>query len=921
MPLAHITKRLLIAIALLLSHWALAQPVETLWQQAEQLYNLEEPSTTTDAKASGLYLRIAQQLHSVQPVPKLRIHSLIKAGNIEQTYDRHTQARKYYRQAIDINRKPIADSLLLYEAYLYIGSSFYLNDVIDSAKHFFESAYGLALHLPEKKLPDQQRLYNSLGAIYYLSGNYAQAVNYFQNALRFVQRNSLDYVYDYVSIVSNIATCRQEMKAYDSAIALYKQLLPLHMRQEVIMQNLARTYYRSGKLEEAKRLYESIAFEDPQLHMKALNDLGRISEMQQQWKKAERYYDSALALNRKHFKTAKNKERGLSYYYKAQLAQQQGLYDEGLFWCNRSLESLYWQFKASGIEDLPDSLATSLAPMLSFEVLTLKASLFRQKYLAYKQPKQLEAAVRTYRTAFLEAHFIKRNFDNDEARIFFNVNYQPLYHAAIAAAFDASQTNAAYIDDYLFFVETYKGSLLANNLQQQAARLQAGLQPALLAEEKRLKDLIAIYATRLGNAADKNNQLLQQRYAALQVELSRLQQRLMPTLSAGYYRYQQADQLTLTSIQKALPKGRAIISYYASDRFFYALAITHNKHRLLAIPHTAQLQQQLVLFLQSLRQQQQGQRFTGNAYAFALQQQLIAALMPTIGHCSEWQLLPDAALSLLPFDALSTDPQKPSYLVHKHAITYHYSLLLMLQSAGTATQTTAIAFAPFAQVNAGGFATLPYSASEVAAVGGKVLLNDKANRNVFMQSANRYGLIHLATHASVGEQNALGWIAFGPNENSNKVFLPELYNLNLHATDLVVLSACETGKGNALAGEGVMSLGRAFLYAGANNVAATLWKADDRITALLMQQFYAYRKRGIPIHKALQLSKQDLLKNDSISPVFKSPHYWANFVLIGPAAATAPATNPWYWYAGIAGLLLLIALAVYQKRRTFRHGA
>lgn len=597
MTFARILSTCLIVAGWLQCTTMFAQPVATLWKQAEQLYNLEEPTKATDEKAAKLYLRISNELQGHQPVHPLRIHSLIKAGNIEQTYARHLQARGYYLQAIRINQKPIADSLLLYEAYLYIGSSYYLNDVIDSAKYFFEEAYALAIHLKAKDLPDQQRLYNSLGAIYFLSGNYAQAMNYFQNALRFVQQQSPDYVYDYVSIVSNIATCQQEMKAYDKAIMQYQQLLHMEMRQEVIRQNLARTYYRKGRLDSASSVYLAIKFEDPMLHMKALNDLGRISELKQQWKTAEKYYDSSLALNRRQYKQIKNKERGLSYYYKAQLAQKQGLYEEGLFWCNKSLESLYWQFKATNTEALPTELNTSLAPILSFEVLTLKASLFRKKFLIYKQAEQLEAAVRTYRTAFREANFIKRNFDNDDARIFFNVNYQPLYHAAIAAAFDASQTNVAYIDDYLFFVETYKGSLLAHNLQQQAARQQSGLNPIQLAEEKRLKDLIAIYATRLGNAAEKNNQQLQERYATLQVELSRLQQQLTPSMVADFYRYQQVDQLTLKHVQQSLPKGRAIISYYASDRFFYVLAITKSDHRMLAVPYNKDIQTQLSHFL------------------------------------------------------------------------------------------------------------------------------------------------------------------------------------------------------------------------------------------------------------------------------------------------------------------------------------
>jgi CHAT domain-containing protein len=907
------------ALVLLTVRTAVCQAPKALWEQAELLYNLDEPTTATDEKAAKLYVRIAKELAQVRPSHPLRIHSLIKAGNIEQTYTRHKQARQYYHQAIRINERPILDSQLLYEAYLYVGSSYYYNDIIDSATYFFEEAYALSINLKSNTLPDQQRLYNSLGAIYFLSGNYAQAINYFQNALRFIENKSPDYAYDYVSVASNIATCYQEMKHYDKAILLYKQLLPLQTRQEVIRQNLARTYYRKGNIDSAHKLYLSIRFQDPLLQIKALNDLGRINELKQRWRLAEKYYDSSLALNRRHLKQAKNKEQGLSYFYKAQLSLKQGLYDEGLFWCNRSLESIYWNFKSTKTESLPTSLNTSLAPTLAFEVLTLKASIFIKKYELYKQTDQLEGAVRTYRTAFLEAHFIKRNFDNDDARIFFNTNYQPLYNAAIAAAFDASQANATYIDDYLFFVETYKGSLLAHNMQQQAARQQVWLNPRKMEEEKKLKQLIAIYATRLGNAAESNKEQLQQRYAMLQVELSRLQQQLAPSLEADFYRYQQADKLKLAQIQETLPKGRAVISYYASDRFFYALAITRSKYHMAAIPKSKALLLQLSHFLQALKQQQQGQRFSGFGASFAIQTQLIAPLMPVIGGCKEWLLLPDGILSKIPFDALSTKPGRPHYVVQHHAITYHYSLLLMLTSSLPPRELKAIAFAPFAQKQSANMQMLPFSASEVAAIGNHILLNENASRKSFLQKANQYELIHLATHASIEEQEDQGWISFGLPENENKIFIPELYNLNLRETKLVVLSACETGQGNSTVGEGVMSIGRAFLYAGTNAVAATLWKADDRITAYLMQRFYFHLRQNKPAHLALQLSKKDLLNSDSINPTYKSPHYWSNFVFIGPAGPKPPADTNWVWY-GLAAIFMAGGGGIlYKKRRAKRH--
>jgi CHAT domain-containing protein len=107
--------------------------------------------------------------------------------------------------------------------------------------------------------------------------------------------------------------------------------------------------------------------------------------------------------------------------------------------------------------------------------------------------------------------------------------------------------------------------------------------------------------------------------------------------------------------------------------------------------------------------------------------------------------------------------------------------------------------------------------------------------------------------------------------------LHEIYNLNL-AADLVVLSACETGLGKKVAGEGVVGLTRGFMYAGSPRVVVSLWNVNDFATAELMQRFY----RGmlmdkLPASKALHRAQLSM-SNDSR---WSAPYYWAGFVLYG----------------------------------------
>lgn len=128
-------------------------------------------------------------------------------------------------------------------------------------------------------------------------------------------------------------------------------------------------------------------------------------------------------------------------------------------------------------------------------------------------------------------------------------------------------------------------------------------------------------------------------------------------------------------------------------------------------------------------------------------------------------------------------------------------------------------------------------------------------------------------------QNDLRWFLLaGAGATEDGLLQPrEIMALPIHA-DLVTLSACETAAGKIQGIEGVASLVRAFLLAGARGVVASLWKADDRFTAALMTRFYTHLATGMDTAAALRTAKLDLIRRYGDRA---HPYYWAGFTFTG----------------------------------------
>jgi CHAT domain-containing protein len=187
-------------------------------------------------------------------------------------------------------------------------------------------------------------------------------------------------------------------------------------------------------------------------------------------------------------------------------------------------------------------------------------------------------------------------------------------------------------------------------------------------------------------------------------------------------------------------------------------------------------------------------------------------------------------------------------------------------------------------------ARLPGSRSEaeeiaalVPAAERLVALDFAASRETAMGAElGRYRIVHFASHALLDarhpELSGIVLSLVDPAGHPEPGFLQahELYNLRLSA-ELVVLSGCETALGKEVRGEGLVGMARAFMYAGAPRVLASLWKVPDLATAELMRRFYGGLLRDhLPPAAALRAAQASMAR----SPRW-DPNAWAGFVLLG----------------------------------------
>ncbi len=301
-------------------------------------------------------------------------------------------------------------------------------------------------------------------------------------------------------------------------------------------------------------------------------------------------------------------------------------------------------------------------------------------------------------------------------------------------------------------------------------------------------------------------------------------------------------------------------------------------------------------------------------------------------------IIPDGSLSSIPFGALLSSEvdtrernfSKLPYLIKQNPVSYAFSASVLsetLRNDNDKQGVSATGWAPFSDeldlnqlqqstLRDKGLSKLVGASLEIQGIekqfDGENFIGSRASENAFRNRIESSRIVHIATHGIVNEESPeLSYLVFNTDSEDSIhdgiLHLFELYDMSVKA-DLTILSACNTGNGKLAAGEGVMSMARAFTYSGSKSVMMSLWLANDKSTYQIIDALYLGLADSETKSSALQKSKLAYLAE--ADNLMSHPFYWAHIITTGnDAPLVKSAINPAWLILLIVPLIVMVTRA------------
>jgi len=811
-------------------------------------------------------------------------------------------------------------------------------------------------------------IYNNMAIIYKINNDYEKAIEYYIEALNKLRESNLPFKrkMDVSSkIHHNIGIVYKHLNEFGKSIENFQESEKIKITYslnglENLFANLARTYEKRENYELANEYY-----------LKSLKEWNKKHENESTYKSAGVYkdYSSFLLIIGK-------KKEAIKYSNIAHKIYIENYGERHPFTANsyltigdfhlktnqlkialdnyqKSIISNTKQFNNTNIFSLP-SLDDIIADIQFLKSLKSKsAALYLySKELNKKREiiKYLKACIKTTELSLEHVNNIRKGYLTKSSKLNITEEEKACYFQAIESSLklfeitkDEKYKNLAYT-----YAQKSKASLLREEILQNKAFT------AILPDSVRIKKMdiesnIHSYKKLIFDENQKKspNQDKINKWSHSLFKLNNEYENLIDKLKNEHPSYERltgkTEIISLEDLQKKLQKDETLIEYSLSP-------IDEEKNRKLFV--FVVTKDQLNCFQEDLDNdftekinyvRNQMNKYEGRIVNVAQYNQLNKTfhelysilIKPAEKYFSGTNLfvIPDEEIAYLSFDAFQRQftEQKTinyaslPYLIYDYCFSYAYASSLLFHDIPKKYKNEFVyAFAP----NYNGqklsrtrlqFGKLENTEKEINSIlawfDGKALVGREANEEFFKTISDQSGIFHFAMHASAEKSNPdFSFLAItqeDDNEEDGMFYNYEIAMMNMKAT-MVVLSGCNTGDGVISSGEGVMSLTRNFILAGAPSIVHSLWEVQDETSVVIMNKFYEYLSQGLPKNESLRLAKLDYIQN--VTPSMVNPYFWSGYIHSGNPGAVVK--NNTLLYSALAAILLIaLVITFWQIRR------
>ncbi|BAT55665.1 TPR domain protein [Nostoc sp. NIES-3756] len=878
---------------------------DQIYQQAKELYE-----QGTAASLQQALIKFEQALSFYRSLGDISSQSftLGHIGKIYSDFGELQKALSYLNQTLSLRRQ-LGDKTGETITLSNIGAVYSDLGELQKALDFYHQALSLNRQMGDKTR--EARSLNNIGSVYIDLEESQKALDYFHQSL--LLRRQVEDKIGEARTLNNIGKIYLDLGAQQKALEYFNQSLPLYQQkgdkagEAVALNNIASVYLSWREQQKALNYYQQSLSLRKQLGDKlgealTLNNIGAVYTDLAEKQKALDYFNQSLPL----FEIVGNK-LGLAATLNniGKIYISLGEPQKALNNFQKSLP-LYQQVGNRGGEALT-----------LYHVATVQAN-----------QGNLDAALTQMKTVISIVEKLRTKVDSQELRTAYFATVQDYYQFYIDLLMQLHKQKPSQGYDALALEtsERARARSLLELLTEAKADIRQGVEPRLLTQEQELRQKLDAAEQRwIKLLTNKYNeaqlQALDKEISELLEQYKQLQTKIRTT-SPRYAALTQPQPLSLSQIQQqVLDDNTLLLEYSLGEKRSYLWAVTNKSIISYELPKRAEI----AAVVQKLRRDLTTPYLTESPSLEALSQIILAPIAQQLGN-KRLLIVSDGTLEYVPFAALNI-PGSRNYqpLLANHEVIHlpSASTVAFLRQDNKQRQpapqvlavfadpvfsrdderlqgktkpsnlpaTETIALTRAATNSDINFERLNFTRKEaeqilslVPATKSKQAFDFNASRTIAIsKELNQYQIIHFATHGILNSQNpTLSGVVLSLFDNQGTpqngfLRLHDIFNLNLQA-ELVVLSACQTGLGEEVRGEGLVGLTRGFMYAGSPRVVVSLWSVDDQATSELMAGFYKKMlKEGFKPAAALRAAQLEIWRNQK----YAAPYYWAAFTMQG----------------------------------------